>query len=110
MVLTARLQLPRAEVQRAIAGGRVLVDGTPRPKSHHLAGGERIVVRTHSEELQEEGAPVEVRFEDAFLLVVSKPPGVITHPTSAHRTGTLVQCERRTNRVERRRSARRPAA
>jgi 23S rRNA pseudouridine1911/1915/1917 synthase len=89
-VLSARLELPRAEVQRAIADGRVLVDGAPRPKSHRLSGGERIAVRDASEQLLAEGEPVAVRFEDAYLLVVSKPPGVITHPTSAHRGGTLV--------------------
>ena len=32
-VLAERLALPRAEVQRAIADGRVLVDGAVRPKS-----------------------------------------------------------------------------
>ncbi len=37
--------LPRADVQRAIADGRVLVDGSDRPKSYRLHGGERLEVR-----------------------------------------------------------------
>ena len=43
-VVAAHLGVPRAEVQRAIAAGTVLVDGTPLEKSHRLAGGERIEV------------------------------------------------------------------
>lgn len=89
-VAAEALSVPRAEVQRAIAEGRVLVDGRARPKSFRLEGGERIALRQGSHELEAEGPPVAVRFEDAFLLVVSKPAGVITHPTPSRTTGTLV--------------------
>jgi 23S rRNA pseudouridine1911/1915/1917 synthase len=89
-VLAARLGIPRAEVQRAIEDGRVLVDGARRPKSHRLGGGELLSVRETTTELVAGGAPVGVRFEDPYLLVVSKPAGVLTHPTSARRESTLV--------------------
>jgi 23S rRNA pseudouridine1911/1915/1917 synthase len=36
-------------------------------------------------------APYEVRHEDAHLLVVDKPAGVVVHPARGHRTGTLAQ-------------------
>jgi 23S rRNA pseudouridine1911/1915/1917 synthase len=82
---------PRAEIQRAIADGRVTVDGRTRPKSFRLAGGERIVAELLDEApLEPEGPPVPVRFDDDDLLVVAKPAGVITHPTERRRTGTLV--------------------
>jgi len=42
------------------------------------------------EALPAEGPPVEIRFEDRFLLVVSKPAGMPTHPTESRRAGTLV--------------------
>jgi 23S rRNA pseudouridine1911/1915/1917 synthase len=89
-VAAEALAVPRAEVQRAIADGRLLVAGRRRPKSFHLDGGERVELREGSRELSAEGPPVEVRFVDEYLLVVSKPPGVITHPTPARTTGTLV--------------------
>jgi 23S rRNA pseudouridine1911/1915/1917 synthase len=82
---------PRAEVQRAIAGGKLLVDGEARPKSFRLSGGERITVElTEDEPLAAEGSPVPVRFEDEHLLVVAKPAGLVTHPTAGRRGGTLV--------------------
>ncbi len=90
-VLAERLGIARAEAQRAIAAGRALVDGVPRPKSYRLAGGEQIVVDLEGwAELPAEGPPVAVLHRDAHLLVVSKPPGLPTHPTAGRRGGTLV--------------------
>jgi 23S rRNA pseudouridine1911/1915/1917 synthase len=90
-VVAEHLAIARAEVQRAIGAGRVLVDGRARPKSFALAGGETVAVDLAGVgDLQGEGPPVPVRFEDRWLAVVAKPAGVPTHPTAAHRTGTLV--------------------
>jgi len=90
-VVARLLGRPRADVQRAIEDGKILVDGVSRPKSFRLSGGESLVVDLGDHEpLEPEGPPVPVRFEDAHLLVVAKPPGLVTHPTSSRRSGTLV--------------------
>lgn len=90
-VVAEALGVPRADVQRAIARGRVTVDGEPRGKSHRLRGGERIRVDLLTvEPLRPEPGGVPVRHEDDRLLIVAKPAGMITHPTTTHRTGTLV--------------------
>jgi 23S rRNA pseudouridine1911/1915/1917 synthase len=90
-VLATLLRIPRAEVQRAIAAGSVLVDGQARPKSFRLEGGERLQVdRTGVGVLGPEGPSVPVRYRDEHLAVVSKPPGLPTHPTANRRSGTLV--------------------
>jgi 23S rRNA pseudouridine1911/1915/1917 synthase len=82
---------PRADVQRAIAAGRVRVDGEARPKSHRLRGGERVTVELERDgPLAAEGPPVPIRYEDAHLAVVVKPAGLVTHPTAGRRGGTLV--------------------
>ncbi|HEV8621670.1 MAG TPA: RluA family pseudouridine synthase [Actinomycetota bacterium] len=90
-VVADRLSLTRADAQRAIAGGRVLVDGALRPKSHRLAGGERVSVDLMGiGDAPPEGPPVEIRYRDPSLLIVSKPAGLPTHPTVGRLTGTLV--------------------
>jgi len=90
-VVADRLSLTRADAQRAIAGGRVRVAGALRPKSHRLAGGERVSVDLAGMgDVPPEGPPVEVRYRDASLLIVSKPAGMPTHPTVGRLTGTLV--------------------
>jgi 23S rRNA pseudouridine1911/1915/1917 synthase len=90
-VVASQLGVPRAEVQRAIARGRVLVDGVARQKSFPLAGGETVDADLQAPgDLEPDPRPVPVLFEDDDLLIVSKPPGVVTHPTAGHRTKTLV--------------------
>jgi 23S rRNA pseudouridine1911/1915/1917 synthase len=90
-VVARRLGVPRADVQRAIAQGLVLVDGHPRPKSHRLAGGERVQATLPAPgELTPEPGPLSILYQDDHLLVLSKPAGLLTHPTASRRTGTLV--------------------
>jgi 23S rRNA pseudouridine1911/1915/1917 synthase len=90
-VVVALTGLARADVQRSIGAGRILVDGRRRPKSFRLSGDEVLTLDLpEGEPLAPEGPPVPVRFEDDHLLVVAKPAGVVTHPTTAHRSGTLV--------------------
>jgi 23S rRNA pseudouridine1911/1915/1917 synthase len=84
----------RAEAQRLIDAGRVLVDGEPRPKRHRLTADEVIEVRPLpppvSELVPEASVPFRIAYEDDHLIVVDKPAGVVTHPSAGHREGTLV--------------------
>ena len=90
-VVAAHLGVTRAEVQRAIAAGSVLVDGVPRGKSHRLGGGERIDVDlAPAAELPPEGPSLELAWRDDHLVVVRKPAGLPTHPTENRRGGTVV--------------------
>jgi 23S rRNA pseudouridine1911/1915/1917 synthase len=90
-------QLPefgsRAEAERLVSGGGVLVDGRSRPKSHKLEGGEELefeppAPRTSTLEPQE--MDLVIPYEDEHLLVVDKPAGLVVHPAPGHARGTLV--------------------
>jgi 23S rRNA pseudouridine1911/1915/1917 synthase len=77
-----------------VEAGAVRVDGSARPKSYRLEGGEELEVelppaRTTAIE-PEEGVPFRVAYEDEHLLVVDKPAGVVVHPGAGHAGGTLV--------------------
>lgn len=90
-VVARLLNVPRAEVQRAIATGGVLVEGRPRTKAHRLEGGERITVDlSEIRAIEPEGPAVPVRWRDGHLAVIGKPAGIATHPTASRRSGTLV--------------------
>ena len=90
-VVARHLGVPRADVQRAIARGAITVDGTVRPKSFRLAGGERISGEFEGRGgLVPEAGGLPVLYEDGWLMVVSKPAGMPTHPTASLRSGTLV--------------------
>ena len=92
-LLAARREVPsRALAERLIAEGLVLVDGEPRAKSFRLDGGEQIEVEIPEvEPLQSESLDIPIVWEDAHLLVVDKPAGLVVHPAGSTRTGTLVQ-------------------
>jgi 23S rRNA pseudouridine1911/1915/1917 synthase len=83
----------RAEAERLITAGRVLVEGAPVAKRRILREGEVVRVRPEPRPppaLEPEEVPLVVRHEDEHLLVVDKPAGVVTHPSRGHATGTLV--------------------
>ncbi|HSL63918.1 MAG TPA: RluA family pseudouridine synthase [Gaiellaceae bacterium] len=83
----------RAEAERLVAAGLVLVEGVARPKSHRLAGGEELELSLPSSRpsgLEPETMELDVVWEDAHLLVVDKPAGLVVHPGAGHATGTLV--------------------
>jgi 23S rRNA pseudouridine1911/1915/1917 synthase len=84
----------RARAQSVIDGGRVRVDGRPRPKSHTLSAGEVITVAAGEAVApapSESAVRFDVAYEDEHLLVVDKPAGLVVHPARGHRTGTLAQ-------------------
>jgi 23S rRNA pseudouridine1911/1915/1917 synthase len=84
----------RAKAARLIEAGLVTVDGVQRPKSFDVEEGMKIEVAPEPErERDTRAAGVEfgIAYEDADLMVVDKPAGVVVHPAPGHRTGTLAQ-------------------
>ncbi len=77
-----------------IEAGFVKLDGRGVPKRHQMLPGERVEVAA-PDSVAEPGEPVDVPFavlfEDAHLLIVDKPAGVVVHPARGHWTGTLAQ-------------------
>ena len=89
--------LSRAVIQRSIGEGLITVN-TQSVKAHYkLRSGDVI----HAELAQlpspardvpliPQPIPLDIVYEDADLLVVNKPPGLVTHPAPGHWDGTLV--------------------
>ena len=91
--LAKALDLPRSQVQDLLRDGLVTVNGTGAKPSYLLRGEERIDYRVpprpHSV-LEPEAGPIRRLHQDEHLLVVDKPAGLIVHPGSGVRSGTLV--------------------
>jgi 23S rRNA pseudouridine1911/1915/1917 synthase len=90
-VLAARPEIgSRGAADRLIAAGAVSVNGTPRSKSHRLAGGERVEAELpRPAGFEAEAMDVTVVWEDEHLLVVDKPAGIVVHPSGRRTSGTL---------------------
>lgn len=94
VVLAARAGLSRAAAQKLIAGDLVRVDDEPARKKHVLRAGDRVSWRAPAQPeaaLEAEAVAYTVVYEDAWLLVVDKPAGVVVHPAPGHEHGTLAQ-------------------
>jgi len=93
VVLAERAGVTRTLAQRALRSGDVRVNGDATKPSYRLEPGDvvagEVPAATFAPPVGEE-IPVEVRYEDERVLVVSKPPGLVTHPARGHEGGTLV--------------------
>jgi 23S rRNA pseudouridine1911/1915/1917 synthase len=87
-------QHSRSQLQRLIREGRVSVKGRPvtRP-SVQVGAGDPLVVSLPEPVAatpEPEDLPLEVVYQDADLIVVNKPAGMVVHPAAGHAAGTLV--------------------
>jgi 23S rRNA pseudouridine1911/1915/1917 synthase len=94
-VALARLEptLSRAQVQRLIEQGEVTVAGGVAKPAHKLRAGERIEGRVPEPvpaTVAAQEIPLAILHEDADLVVVDKPAGMVVHPAAGHAQGTLV--------------------
>ena len=91
--LAGRLpELSRMRVKALIAGGRTRVDGRAVKAAHRVQAGERVEVTIPPpprDGIAPEAVPLHVVFEDADVLVVDKPAGMVTHPGAGRIDGTL---------------------
>ncbi len=86
-------ELSRSRVQGLIRDGMVSInDKVEKKTAHGIESGARVLVRVPPPEpshIEAEDIPLDVRYEDAHLLVVNKPPGMVVHPGAGRRKGTL---------------------
>ena len=93
----SRLQvgLSRTSLQKLIRDGAVTVNGkVAKQPSYSLRTGDCLCFAVPQprpvETLQPEPIPLDILHEDAHLIVINKPAGMLVHPASGVNTGTLV--------------------
>ena len=91
--MASKAGLSRTQSATLIANGNVSVNGRREKASYKPVVGETIVVdepATTTREISGEAIPLEVVFEDEYLLIVDKPAGMVVHPAPGNWSGTLV--------------------
>lgn len=86
-------QLTRSTVQNLIAEGHLLLNGIPAKKNDRLKKDDILSLTIPEPVLMEatpQDIPLHIVFEDAHLLVINKPKGMVVHPAPGHPDGTLV--------------------
>jgi len=83
----------RSRAARYIDEELVQVDGTLRSKKYSVGQGETVTVfipPPRETTLEPEFIPLDIRYEDDEVIVLSKEAGMVVHPAPGHQTGTLV--------------------
>ncbi len=83
----------RSQLQRLIKDGRVLIGGQKAKANQVVKAGQQITVDLPDPidpEPRPEALPVPILYQDADLVVVDKPAGMVVHPAAGHSEGTLV--------------------
>ncbi len=87
-------EFSRSRLQGLIKDGFVTVDGIQVTKAGaDLGTGVRVEIRIPPPQpsgLVAESIPLDILFENADLIVVNKPAGMVVHPAPGHESGTLV--------------------
>jgi len=92
-VVEALPELTRGLVQRLIDDGAVTVNDKPSKASYKIRPGDALVVHIPPPPpagAQAESIPLDIVYEDAGLIVIHKPAGMVVHPAAGHTSGTLV--------------------
>ncbi len=87
------LNLTRTRAQKLIEEGLVHLNGQPVSRKHPVQPGDQIaisLVPPPATEIRAEDIPLDIIFEDDYLAVINKPPGMVTHPGAGNYSGTLV--------------------
>lgn len=83
----------RSKIQNLIKSGTVKVNNAVKKSSYILKENDKIdfeIPETENIKIEPQNIPLEIIWEDENMLVVNKPSGMLTHPTSIERENTLV--------------------
>jgi 23S rRNA pseudouridine1911/1915/1917 synthase len=82
----------RSRLTAWVRAGDVLLDGVAVPPRHIVRGDEVVTLHaqaTQAVELAPESIALDIRYEDAEVLVINKPAGLVVHPGAGQPGGTL---------------------
>ena len=85
--------ISRSKIQGFIKDGKVFVNNSVKKPAYNLKNGDKIEFeKLENEEIriEHQNIPLDIIYEDENMLVVNKPSGMLTHPTSTERENTLV--------------------
>src|SRR5689334_23187009 len=84
----------RNKLQQSINNGMVLVNGKEVRPNYKIKALDEVIVYSDMSpdetDVVPENIPLNIVYEDADIMLVNKPPGMVVHPGSGNYTGTLL--------------------
>lgn len=91
--LMNKLEISRSKIQRMIETNNILVNDNKVKSSYTLKENDEITINedyTEEVDIEAENIPLDIIYEDEYLLVVNKPSGMVVHPAPGNYNNTLV--------------------
>lgn len=91
--LSKKLDISRSKVQKLIKENKVKVNGKDVNSSYVVSSSDQIDVEddlNYELKLEEENIPLDIVYEDDYLLIINKKSGMIVHPGAGNYNHTLV--------------------
>lgn len=91
--LAKKMDVSRSKIQKLISEGKVLVDGKTVSASFLVDYENDIEVNdelNYEITVEKENIPLDIVYEDDYLLIVNKKSGMVVHPAAGNYSGTLV--------------------
>lgn len=86
--------ISRSKIQNFIKAGCIKINDTLKKPSYILKENDKVDFEIPDDqkelEIKPQNIPIDIVYEDENMLVVSKPSGMLTHPTALERENTLV--------------------
>ncbi len=85
--------LSRSYIQKLLSNGEITVNGIAIKASYRVSADDLIQVSLPpavTPDILPENIPLDILYEDADVIVVNKPKGMVVHPAPGHYSGTLV--------------------
>ena len=85
--------LSRSKIQNLIKSGYVKINDTAKKSSYQLKENDKVEFNIPEQEdvsIKPQNIPLNIIYEDENMIVVNKPSGMLTHPTTIERENTLV--------------------
>ena len=86
-------EITRSAAARLIEDGQIKVSGRTEPKKYTVKTGDVIEItmpECREAEALPENIPLDIIYEDEYIIVINKPKGMVVHPAPGNYTGTLV--------------------
>ena len=85
--------ITRKKKKKLLEDGKILVDGKNVKSSYKVKLDDEVSIEipeAKETEIIEEDIPLDVLYEDEYIIAVNKPKGMVVHPANGNYTGTLV--------------------
>jgi len=91
--LAKELELSRSKIQKLIKKYKILVNNKKVDNSYQVKIGDNILINDNLDftiTIEKEDIPLDVVYEDDYLLVINKASGMVVHPAPGNYHGTMV--------------------